>query len=250
MNGNFTVAPMEFKGVTFSYDATPAVEDISLTVEKGEFVALIGPNGSGKTTLARLGMGLQRPQKGSVLLFGTNVQRFNQWHRIGYVPQRANAFSMRFPARVGEVVSMGEYRGFNPRALFKRRISCAAEQALHTVGMWDYRDRLISDLSWGQQQRVLIGRALVHNPELLVLDEPTSGVDMPGQEEFYSLLRHLRKEHGTTILLISHDIGVVMHDATRIACINCCLLAYSHPDDLTEEVITRVYGRTPDVVIH
>ncbi len=250
MNGNTSAPPLTFEGVTFAYGSTPAVEDVTFTIEKGDFVALIGPNGSGKTTLARLGIGLEHPQKGTVALFGTPLRHFTQWHRVGYVPQRTMAFSVRFPAKVRDVVAMGEYRGFQPLAIFQRKMTDAAAQALKTAGMWDYRDRLISELSGGQQQRVLIARALVHEPELLVLDEPTTGIDKPGQEEFYSLLRQLREKYGVTILMISHDIGVVMHDASKVACINIRLLSYAPPNELTDEVLTRVYGHTADVVIH
>ena len=105
-------------------------------MEKGDFVALIGPNGSGKTTLVRLAMGLERPQQGSVLLFGVPVQRFSERRRIGYVPQRASAFLVQFPATVSDVVSLGEFRGFDPGALFRRRISPRVEQALKMVGLW------------------------------------------------------------------------------------------------------------------
>lgn len=249
VNGSST-APLVYEGVTFSYGATPAVEDVSLIIERGDFVALIGPNGSGKTTLARLGIGLERPQKGSVLLFGKEVRHFAEWHRIGYVPQRTMAFSVRFPAKVRDVAAMGEYRGFDPRTILRRKMSQAAEEALKTAGVWDYRDRLISELSGGQQQRVLIARALVHEPDLLVLDEPTTGIDKPGQEEFYSLLRQLRGKFGVTILMISHDIGIVMHDATKVACINIRLLSYAPPHEITDETLARVYGHTADVVIH
>ena len=245
-----TASPLEFRGVTFRYGVTPALEDISFRVEKRDFVALIGPNGSGKTTLVRLAMGLERPQQGSVLLFGVPVQRFSERRRIGYVPQRASAFLVQFPATVSDVVSLGEFRGFDPGALFRRRISPRVEQALKMVGMWEYRRRLISELSGGQQQRVLISRALVHDPDLLVLDEPTTGIDKPGQGEFHAILRQLRETRGVTILLVSHDIGVVFHEANKVACVNYRLQCYAHPDDISDLDLATVYGHTADVVVH
>ncbi len=250
MNGPVSAAPLVFEGVTFAYGATLAVEDISLTIEKGDAVALIGPNGSGKTTLVRLAMGLERPQKGSVRLFGMDVHRFSDWRRVGYVPQSASAFAVRFPATVSDVVALGEYRGFQPSALLRRGVTPSTEEALRTVGLWNYRRRLISELSGGQQQRVLIGRALVHNPDLLVLDEPTTGVDKPGQEEFHALLRQLRQTRAVTTLLVSHDIGVVFHEATKVACINCRLQFFAHPDDITDMDLTKAYGHSADVVVH
>ncbi|MFH1141706.1 MAG: metal ABC transporter ATP-binding protein, partial [Chloroflexota bacterium] len=233
---------VSFEDVTFSYGPTTAVEHISFSVERGDFVALIGPNGSGKTTLLKLALGLERPQHGRVLHFGQEIDQFKEWHRIGYVPQQASAFKVRFPATVGEVVSYGEYRGFDPLALFRRGISPAAEQVLHTVDMWGLRQRLVSELSVGQQQRLLIARALVHQPALLMLDEPIAGVDVVGQEQFYSLLRQLSRDQGTTILLVSHDVGVVIHEANKVACVNRTLVFHGNAQDVTDAALSRLYG--------
>jgi zinc transport system ATP-binding protein len=239
-----------FEDVTFSYGPTTAVEGVSFSVERGDFAALIGPNGSGKTTLLKLALGLERPQRGRVLLFGQDIERFKEWHRIGYVPQQASAFKVRFPATVGEVVSYGEYRGFDPLAIFRTGISPAVEQALHTVDMWDYRHRLISELSTGQQQRLLIARALVHQPSLLMLDEPTSGVDVAGQDRFYELLRRLCRDQGTTVLLVSHDVGVVLHEATKVICINRSLVFHGSTQEVTDADLSRLYGFSVDLIIH
>ncbi len=247
-NGDTPV--ITFDSVSFSYGATLAVEQVSFSVQRGDFVALIGPNGSGKTTLVKLALGLVRPQQGRVLLFGQEVQHFRQWWRLGYVPQSASAFKVRFPATVGEVVSYGQYRGMDPLALFRRDLSGAVEQALRTVEMWELRDRLINELSGGQQQRVLLARALVHRPEVLILDEPTSGLDMAGQEQFYSLLRRLRQEQRVTVVLVSHDIGVVLHEATKVACINRRLLFHGPAQEVTDRDLARLYGHAVDVVIH
>lgn len=241
---------LAFEDVSFSYGLTPAIEHVSFSVERGDFVALIGPNGSGKSTLVKLALGLERPQEGRVLLLGQGVGRFTEWRRIGYVPQAVGAFAMRFPATVGEVISHGQYRGLDPRALFRRRLPQAAERALRQTGMWDLRDRLVGELSGGQQRRVLIARALVSQPELLVLDEPTSGLDRAGQEQFYELLRRLHSELGVTLLLVSHDLGVVLHEATKVACLNIRLLSYLPTHELTEGHLTSLYGSTMDLVIH
>lgn len=250
MQVDSAVPLVAFEGVTFGYGANPAVEDVSLAVRRGDYVALIGPNGSGKTTLVKLALGLERPQKGSVLLFGTPIQRFSEWRRIGYVPQRANAFTVRFPATVGDIVAQGEYRGFDPGAFFRRGVSPQAEEALRTVGMWEHRRRPISELSGGQQQRVLIGRALAHRSELLVLDEPTTGIDRSGQEQFYGLLRSLHRDHGVTIFLISHDVGVVLREATMVACIDCRLLAYASAEKMDDRTLAGLYGHSVDIHRH
>ncbi len=243
-------ALVTFEDVTFGYGPSPAVERVSFSVQSGDFVALIGPNGSGKTTLVKLALGLERPQRGRVLLFGQEVQHFHLWHRIGYMPQSANAFRVRFPATVGEVVSYGQYHGFDPLAIFRRGLSTAVQEALETVGMWETRGRLISELSGGQQQRVLIARALVHHPELLILDEPTAGVDVAGEERFYSLLRQLREQRGVTIILVSHDVGVVLHEATKVACLNRNLRFYGAARAVTDVDLARLYGFAVDLVFH
>ena len=239
-----------FEGVTFGYGPVPAVEDVSFTVQRGDYVALIGPNGSGKTTLIKLLLGLEDPEQGNVTLLGQDSRSFKQWRRIGYVPQQANAFRMHFPATVGEVVESGEYRGFNPGAMFRRKLSPATQRSLEAVGMWDLRKRLISDLSVGQQQRVLIARALVHYPELLILDEPTAGVDAAGQEQFFSLLRHVREDLGVTVILVSHDIGLVLQEATNVACINRTLHCYRPAEEITNSDLSHLYGSAVDLVIH
>lgn len=244
------ISLVAFEDVTFSYGPTTAVEHVSFTVEPGDFVALIGPNGSGKTTLLKLALGLERPQQGRVLLFGQEIDQFKEWHRIGYVPQQASAFKVRFPATVGEVVSYGEYRGFDPLAIFRTGISPAVERALHTVDMWEYRQRLVSELSTGQQQRLLIARALVHQPALLMLDEPTAGVDVAGQDQFYTLLRQLCRDLGTTVLLVSHDVGVVLHEATKVVCINRTLVFHGSAQEVTDADLSRLYGFSVDLIIH
>jgi zinc transport system ATP-binding protein len=241
---------VSFEGVTFGYGQTPIVEDVTMAVQPGAYVGVIGPNGSGKTTLAKLALGLLRPQQGSVQLFGVPTERFREWRRLGYVPQRAAVLASRFPATVSDVVSQGEHRAFDPWAMFRSRRSMAVDEALRTVGMWEYRSKMIGELSGGQQQRVLIGRAIVHHPELLVLDEPTAGVDRPGQELFYQLLRRLRRERGVAILVISHDVGVMLHEANKIALIDRRLRFFSSPRDVTNEALTEVYGHDVDLIIH
>ena len=241
---------LAFEDVGFSYGLTRAVEGVSFSINRGEFVALVGPNGGGKTTLVKLAVGLERPQKGNVTVFGEDAGKFGDWWRIGYVPQTASAFSVQFPASVSEVVSYGEYRGFSPLAFFKWGVSTAVRDALEVVGMWRYRHRLISELSLGQKQLVLIARALVHRPDLMVLDEPAAGLDVTHQERFYNLLQEMRRERNVTVLLVSHDVGVVLHEATTIACINQALVFHGKPDELTDEALSQVYGFPVDLVIH
>ncbi|MDI1466389.1 metal ABC transporter ATP-binding protein [Catellatospora sp. KI3] len=202
-----------------AYDDRPVLRDVNLSVGAGEVVAILGANGSGKSTLVRAALGLVPLASGEVTLFGVPRRRFRQWHRIGYVPQRLGAGG-GVPATVGEVVASGRLaaRGFlRPRRSGDTR---AVTDALTAVGLVDRVHDPVASLSGGQQQRTLIARALAGQPDLLVLDEPTAGVDAASQEAFARALRDF-VTGGGTVLLVAHELGplqpvisraVVVHD--------------------------------------
>jgi zinc transport system ATP-binding protein len=215
-------APLvEVERVSFSYGAVPALTGVSLAVNPGDFLALIGPNGSGKSTLVRVMLGLLAPSSGAVRLMGEPVASFRRWDRVGYIPQRAAA-EPGFPATVREVAALGG-RGRAPRA--------AVDEALALAGMEEHAGRRIGALSGGQRQRVFIARALVSSPALLVLDEPTAGVDAAAQQQFYDLLDRLNRERGITLVLVTHDIGVVTRHARQVACLNQRLAFHGTHDE-------------------
>lgn len=243
-------AAIEFRGVRFGFTGEAVLEGIDLVVGQGEFVALLGPNGGGKTTLLKLALGLLRPQEGTIALFGEPVARFRGWRDIGYVPQRTAGLDGGFPGTVAEVVGMGAYRGFDPLGFFRPSLTPAVVAALRLVDMWHTRHRPIGELSRGQQQRVLVARALVQPRRLLLLDEPTAGIDQAGQQGFYSLLRDLHRDHGLTIFLISHDVGVVLDEATRVACISRTLVFHGPPEHLTDEHLAQVYHAPVNRLTH
>ena len=241
---------VELEDVGFSYNEVRVLEAINLTVEPGDFLGIIGPNGSGKTTMLRIMLGLLAPERGSVRLFGHAPSAFRQWGRLGYVPQKA-ILDPGLPATVQEVVATGLVPALG---LFGR--VGAAERAriaevLGQVGMAGHAAARIGRLSTGQQQRVLIARALVSNPELLILDEPTGGVDPEAQTSFYALLQHLNREREVTLILVSHDIGVVAKEVTKLACLNRHLVFHGPPGDfLSDAALTALYGPSVRVVSH
>ncbi|HEY8393260.1 MAG TPA: metal ABC transporter ATP-binding protein [Thermaerobacter sp.] len=250
--GNERADPViELEGVSFSYGEEPVLEDVSLTVRRGEFVGLVGPNGSGKSTLLRIILGLLAPRTGRVRLFGQDIHRFRQWWRVGYVPQRPAALAGGFPATVREVVRSGLLAARSgPVRTARGQDREQVDRALTLVGMEAYADRPIGRLSGGQQQRVFIARALVGAPDLLILDEPLEGVDAPTQERFYGLLRRLRRETGLTILLVSHDIGVVTAEVTSLACLNRRLFFHGPPDRFDPERVAEMYGFPVSMITH
>ena len=201
--------------VGFAYGPDVVLDSVSLAVDSREFVALVGPNGSGKSTLLRILLGLLHPQRGRVQLLGATPDALRERWRIGYVPQRP-ALARDLPASVQEVVEAGRLA----RIGWRRRLRPADHEevthALESVALLDVRHRRVRELSGGQQQRAFIAKALVAQPDLLVLDEPVAGVDAESQRRFRDSLVHLVEDHRTAILLVSHELGAVADDLDRV----------------------------------
>lgn len=240
---------IEFQNLSFSYGENPAIRDISLSVERGEFVAIVGPNGSGKSTLVKLALGLLKPQEGRRSLFNIDVEEFSNWEKIGYVPQVASGMHARLPMTVAEIVAQGRYKRFSPGSFWASATGADVDNSLGIVGAKHLKARRIGELSSGQQQRVLIARALVKKPEILMLDEPIGGVDVDGEERIYEIIRVLNKQ-GITIVMVSHDIGAVMREAKTVACINQTLVFHGEPHELTSDELANLYGFPVEVLLH
>jgi zinc transport system ATP-binding protein len=207
---------VELKGVGFAYPGGPPVlHDVDLAVEQGEFVAVAGPNGGGKTTLLRIILGLERPQTGSARLFGEPATRCTRRSRIGYLAQRAQ-LGIESPVTVREVVSAGRAPRNGLAGRLGRHDRVLIEAAVERVGLDRLAGKPIATLSGGQQQRAFIAKALAGEPELLVLDEPTAGVDVDAQESLAALLDELHREIGATVLLVSHEFGAVERFVERL----------------------------------
>ncbi|MCV6608032.1 MAG: ABC transporter ATP-binding protein [Campylobacterales bacterium] len=203
------------KDLSFKYDKDLVLERINLTVEKKDFLAIIGPNGGGKSTLLKLLLGVLTPNEGQISLFDAPVQE--SFSKIGYVPQNTN-INIDFPITVLEVVLMGHFGHKRPLIGYSKDEMMCARGALQQVGMEDYENKKIGSLSGGQRQRVMIARALCAHPKVLILDEPTSSIDVEGQQQIYNLIKDLNKQ--ITVVVVSHDISVILGYATKVAYIN------------------------------
>ncbi len=223
---------IELDNVSFKAGRHLILDNVSFRVEKGDYMGIIGPNGGGKTTLIKIILDLIKPTDGKVT---------RNWKGCGYVPQRAAERAENFPATVEEVVWSGRRIGKRMRP--DKNDVTAVEKALEVSGMTEYKKRLIGHLSGGERQKTFIARALAGEPEVIILDEPSAGVDVASQGKLYSFLEELNKK-GITILFISHDLDVVANEAKNILCINKTATCFGTPQDaLSEEKMEKLYGR-------
>lgn len=236
---------IELINVSFSYqNEEEAIKDVSITVHKGDYLGIVGPNGGGKSTLLKLILGIVTPTKGKILLFGKDLEKFKNWSKFGYISQQVAHIDSSFPMNVEEIVTMGRYAKLGLFRFPRKKDREAVKNALEQVEMWDFRKRLIGDLSGGQQQRVFIARALAGEPEIIILDEPTVGVDEKTQKQFYTLLQSLNNKLNLTLLLVSHELDIVAHEATEIAYINRSIVYYGVPKAFLEsEYIEKLTGK-------
>lgn len=194
------------ENLTVRYNVSDVFSGVSFIVEAGDYVALTGPNGSGKSTLIKTILGLIKPFAGDIFLFDNHISEFSRWHKIGYIPQRL-AFNPHFPATVKEVIAMG----LISKMSFPKRIAkfhdAAIDRVLSMMDIGDLKKRNMGELSGGQQQRVIIARALINEPEILILDEPTTAVDPDTRERFFSILSEINRDKNVTIVLVTHDTG-------------------------------------------
>lgn len=236
---------IEMKNVSFQYEYTQVLNNISFKVNEGDFLAILGPNGSGKSTLLKILLGLLKPQSGEIKLFGQPNETFRQREWIGYVSQKSNAFNSGFPATVEEVVKSGLTKKVG---MFKRMPKDAllqVQDALKAVGMERFSKKNIGELSGGQQQRVFIARALIAKPKILVMDEPTVGIDHENVQSFYDMLYSLNKEQNITIILVTHDVDTVSNRISHVACLNQTIHFHGYKqefDEISQEQLDKWQG--------
>lgn len=242
---------ISIEGISFSYGATKVLDHVTFPIRAGDFLSIIGPNGSGKTTLLKIILGLLTPTEGRIRIFGENGAEFDRWEKLGYVPQKATHVDPFFPVSVKEVVEMGLVSSRKssgaPNVHDEERI----QKALKQVGMAEYEGWRIGKLSGGQQQRVFIARAIVNRPRILFLDEPTTGVDAETQDHFYDMLDELNTKESITIVLVTHDIGVVNKHVSQVACLHQILQYHgSHEEFCQSDIFKKMIAEGHHVISH
>ncbi len=236
---------IEIRDLCVSYGNNRVLENINLTVEKGEYLGIMGPNGGGKSTLLKSVLGLIPITSGEVKIFGNSVKQNKK--TLGYVPQ-FSAMDKKFPITVREVVQTAFLKhGLHPLFRFGNEHKSEAEKVLSDVGLDGFGDKQISELSGGEFQRVLIARALAAKPAVLLLDEPTASVDPASREKIYSLIGEINKE--VTVIMVTHDMTAVASEVKKLACLNQTLVYHGQPE-LTEKVVNKLYGCPVDLIAH
>lgn len=237
--------------LSVSIKGKEVLKNINLTLSEGHFLGIVGPNGGGKTTLIRLILGLLHPTSGIVKIFGRAPDLLDTKESMfGYLPQHQYV-DPNFPARTVDIVLMGRYQKTGFFRWPGRKEKERAVEYLDMMGIENLKDAQYNRLSGGQQQRVSIARALAGEPKILILDEPSTGIDVVGQEDFYHLLKGLQKKMNLTILMVSHDIGTVTTYVDEICCLNIHLYYHGNPlGALDEKVLTSLYGKNVDLLMH
>ena len=239
------------EGLDYRVDGQEILSDLSFDVMEGDYVALIGPNGGGKTTLIKMLLGLLTPSSGKIEIFGTDIKRFKSWHKVGYVPQNVSLYDNNFPLSVYEAVSLGLAAKKSWFSRLNEKDREQIEAVIEMASITDLREKNLSELSGGQRQRVMIARALVSQPEILILDEPSTGVDIASQHKFYEFLKKLNREQNLTIIFITHDLGVIADDVTHVLSVNQKLLfSGTAKEILSCEAVSEIYGTKAHVVHH
>ncbi|MBS3818118.1 metal ABC transporter ATP-binding protein [bacterium] len=242
---------IQVKDVWFNYGRGPVLKEVSFDIRHGDFLAIIGPNGSGKTTLLKVILGLLKPSRGRIQIMGKDLNEFSQWQKIGYVPQKATHIDPSFPVSAREVVSMGLLSSKKSSRMNKEEEKSYIQRALRMVGMEEVKNRRIGMLSGGQQQRIFIARAIVNQPHILFLDEPTTGVDAETQGHFYDMLGYINKKQEITVVLITHEIGILNKHVNRVACLNQRLTYHgSHAEFCQSKTFKKWLAEGHHVISH
>lgn len=242
-------AAIECQNVSFAAGGRTVLRDVSFAVPQGAYVGIVGPNGGGKTTLLKLILGILQPQSGAILIGGKTADAASRG-AIGYVPQRLSQREFAFPATVEEIVRGGR-RGRGLLRRFTKEDELSVDRALETAGIAHLRGRRIADLSGGESQKAYIARALAAEPRTLLLDEPSTGVDLPSREGFDAFLAALHRDHGLTIAVVSHDLEALSADVDSLLCVNGAVLDHCSPECFLEgDAFKKLYGDKALLIAH
>jgi zinc transport system ATP-binding protein len=234
---------LTIKNLCAGYRGTEALKNISFSVTPGDYIGICGPNGSGKSTMIKVILGLLQPTAGEVCLLGTPLSKFRSWQRIGYLPQGLQFFNPHFPATVDEVVRLGRLAGKKFPKTFNREDTKAVERTMEWMGISHIKGSMIGELSGGLRQRVLLARALVNDPELLVMDEPTTALDPETRESFYKLIYEMNREKKATVLLVTHDTATIGKYASHLLYLDKQVVFYGSFDDFCNSTeMTEFFG--------
>ena len=242
---------IEVKNLCVSRASEQVIQNANVTVNKGDYVGIVGPNGGGKTTLILAILNFLPHTNGEIRLFGANVDSFSSWEKIAYISQQATNFDAQFPLTVKELVSLGCIRKKNIGRRFRHEDWEAVEESIDFMGLRDVADKRIGQLSGGQKQRVFVAKALARKPELIFLDEPIVGVDSHAQERFYKKLSDLNMQKQTTILIVTHDLASVFCRMSKVLCVNKKVEVAQITEALdADSLLKRAYGDHFHFVFH
>jgi zinc transport system ATP-binding protein len=242
---------LEVSKLYVSRSNSVVIEDASFKINRGDYVGIVGPNGGGKTTLLLAILNIIPRTRGKILLFGQEIESFSSWEKVAYVSQTAVNFDSHFPLTVRELVALGRVNRSNLGRNLKRTDWKSVDEVLDFMGISEIANKRIGQLSGGQKQRVFVAKALVRNPEIILLDEPIVGVDAKTQEKFYKKLSDLNLEKNITILLVTHDLTAVFCRMSKVICIN----QFANVAEITEnvkpeDVLRQAYGEHFHFVFH
>jgi len=242
---------IKVRDLSYQVGGNLLLDNLNFEITRGEYVGILGPNGGGKTTLLKLLLGLQKPTHGVVELYGVPVHKFKQKYKIGYVPQRLTAGTPNLPATVEEVITSGLTAKLGPFKSPKAEDKKAIAEAVEICGIGYLLDHSIIGLSGGERQRVFIARSLAARPEILLLDEPVTGVDIAAQERFYQFIAQLNQELKLTLLFVSHDLGVIAGQVSTLLCLNKTLICHGAPEaSLDSTLLNQLYGESTPTHLH
>lgn len=232
---------IEIKNISVSYNHHDALKDVSFSVESGDFIGLVGPNGAGKTTLIKAIFGLVPIKNGDIELFGISIKKFGNWGRIGYLPQQSLSINPLFPVNVEEVIFLGLLSQKKWPKKITKADKTKVDEIAEMLKISDLRKKMLSELSGGQQQKVLLARSLVSMPEILIFDEPSTALDPDSRESFFAIIKELNQKKGIAVILITHDTGYIGRYADKLLYLDKNMVYFGRFSDFCKSQKMREY---------